>query len=162
MLSLEGISLRIGDSGQPLLSDVSATFSQGEFIAVIGPSGCGKSTLLKVIAGIASGKEEGTIRWDGRNLSEEDFKPSEIGYVPQFSIAHEELTVEECVEYSARLRVAGLSREERESLVTRLLAEVGMAEFSERRVKVLSGGQKRRLALAMELVSRPRSFSAMR
>jgi ABC-type multidrug transport system ATPase subunit len=155
MLSLEGISLRIGDSGQPLLSDVSATFSQGEFIAVIGPSGCGKSTLLKVIAGIASGKEEGTIRWDGRNLSEEDFKPSEIGYVPQFSIAHEELTVEECVEYSARLRVAGLSREERESLVTRLLAEVGMAEFSERRVKVLSGGQKRRLALAMELVSSP-------
>ena len=155
MLSLEGISLRIGDSGQPLLSDVSASFSQGEFVAVIGPSGCGKSTLLKVIAGIASGEEEGTIRWDGRDLSEEDFKPSEIGYVPQFSIAHEELTVEECVEYSARLRVAGLSSEERESLVTRLLAEVGMAEFSERRVKFLSGGQKRRLALAMELVSSP-------
>lgn len=155
MLSLEGISLRIGDSGHPLLSDVSASFSQGEFVAVIGPSGCGKSTLLKVIAGIATGEEEGTIRWDGRDLSEEDFKPSEIGYVPQFSIAHEELTVEECVEYSARLRVAGLSSEERESLVTRLLAEVGMAEFSERRVKVLSGGQKRRLALAMELVSSP-------
>ncbi|NBZ95185.1 MAG: ATP-binding cassette domain-containing protein [Proteobacteria bacterium] len=155
MLSLEGISLRIGDSGQPLLSDVSASFSQGEFVAVIGPSGCGKSTLLKVIAGIAAGEEEGAIRWDGRDFSEEDFKPSEIGYVPQFSIAHEELTVEECVEYSARLRVAELSSEERESLVTRLLAEVGMAEFSERRVKVLSGGQKRRLALAMELVSSP-------
>ena len=155
MLSLEGITLRIGDSGTPLLSDVSASFSQGEFVAVIGPSGCGKSTLLKVIAGIASGEEEGTIHWDGRNLSEEDFKPSEIGYVPQFSIAHEELTVEECVEYSARLRVAGLSGEEREDLVARLLAEVGMTEFSDRRVKVLSGGQKRRLALAMELVSSP-------
>jgi ABC transport system ATP-binding/permease protein len=155
MLSLEGITLRIGDSGHPLLSDVSASFSQGEFVAVIGPSGCGKSTLLKVIAGIASGDEEGTIRWDGRDLSEEDFKPSEIGYVPQFSIAHEELTVEECVEYSARLRVAGLSGDEREALVTKLLAEVGMTEFSDRRVKVLSGGQKRRLALAMELVSSP-------
>jgi len=155
MLSLESIFLRIGDSEQTLLSDVSASFSQGEFVAVIGPSGCGKSTLLKVIAGIASGKEEGTIRWDGRDLSDEDFKPSEIGYVPQFSIAHEELTVEECVDYSARLRVAGHSAEEREALVARLLAEVGMTEFADRRVKVLSGGQKRRLALAMELVSSP-------
>lgn len=155
MLSLESISLRIGESGPLLLSDVSASFFQGEFVAVIGPSGCGKSTLLKMIAGIASGQEEGTIRWDGRDLSDEDFKPSEIGYVPQFSIAHEELTVEECVEYSARLRVAGLCREDRVALVTRLLAEVGLTEFSERRVKVLSGGQKRRLALAMELVSNP-------
>ena len=156
MLSLEGISLKIGDADAPLLlSDVTASFSQGEFVAVIGPSGCGKSTLLKVIAGIASGEEEGVIRWDGRDLSEEDFKPSEIGYVPQFSIAHEELTVEECVEYSARLRVSGLSADQREDLVSRLLTEVGMTEFAERRVKVLSGGQKRRLALAMELVSSP-------
>jgi ABC-type multidrug transport system ATPase subunit len=156
MLSLEGIFLRIGDAdATPLLSNITASFTQGEFVAVIGPSGCGKSTLLKVIAGIANGEEEGTIRWDGRDLSEEDFKPSEIGYVPQFSIAHEELTVEECVEYSARLRVSGISGEEREALVTRLLDEVGMTEFSDRRVKVLSGGQKRRLALAMELVSSP-------
>ena len=157
MLSLEHVSLRLGsdDDSPRLLSDISAKFSRGEFIAVIGPYGCGKSTLLKMIAGIASGDEQGTIRWDGRDLAEEDFKPSEFGYVPQFSIAHEELTVEECVDYSARLRVSGLSTEEREAMVTRLLGEVGMSEFRERPVKVLSGGQKRRLALAMELVSSP-------
>jgi ABC-type multidrug transport system ATPase subunit len=157
MLSLEQISLRLGtdDDSPRLLSEISAKFSRGQFIAVIGPSGCGKSTLLKMIAGIASGDEQGTIRWDGRDLSDEDFKPSEFGYVPQFSIAHEELTVEECVDYSARLRVSGLSGDERESMVTRLLGEVGMGEFRERPVKVLSGGQKRRLALAMELVSSP-------
>ena len=116
MLSLEHISLRLGsDEAAPrLLSDISAEFSRGEFVAVIGPSGCGKSTLLKMIAGIASGDEQGIIRWDGRDLSEEDFKPSEFGYVPQFSIAHEELTVEECVDYSARLRVSGLPGEERD------------------------------------------------
>jgi len=157
MLSLEHISLRLGsDEAAPrLLSDISAEFSRGEFVAVIGPSGCGKSTLLKMIAGIASGDEQGIIRWDGRDLSEEDFKPSEFGYVPQFSIAHKELTVEECVDYSARLRVSGLPGEEREAMVARLLGEVGMSEFRERPVKVLSGGQKRRLALAMELVSSP-------
>lgn len=138
-----------------MLSKISASFSRGQFIAVIGPSGCGKSTLLKMIAGIATGNEEGTIHWDGRNLAEEDFNPSEFGYVPQFSIAHEDLTVGECVEYSARLRVSGQSAEERDSMVDRLLEEVGMGEFRERSVKVLSGGQKRRLALAMELVSSP-------
>jgi ABC transport system ATP-binding/permease protein len=157
MLSLEHLSLTLGSGEEAprLLSDISAKFSRGEFVAVIGPSGCGKSTLLKMIAGIASGNEEGTIYWNGRNLAVEDFQPSEIGYVPQFSIAHEELTVEECVDYSARLRVSGLSRDEREEMVTRLLGEVGMDEFRERVVKVLSGGQKRRLALAMELVSSP-------
>ena len=80
-----------------MLSDVSARFPRGHFGAIIGPSGCGKSTLLKVITGIAHGDEEGQIHWDGRNLMEEDFSPSEIGYVPQFSIAHDELTVRECV-----------------------------------------------------------------
>ncbi|MFZ0615098.1 MAG: ATP-binding cassette domain-containing protein [Chthoniobacterales bacterium] len=157
MLSLDQLTLRLGsdDDAPRLLSDVSATFRRGEFVAVIGPSGCGKSTLLKMIAGIASGQEEGTIRWDGRDLGEEDFKPSEFGYVPQFSIAHEELTVEECVDYSARLRVAGISSAERQAMVARLLGEVGLEEFGDRTVKVLSGGQKRRLALAMELVSSP-------
>lgn len=157
MLSLENLSLRLGseEDAPRLLSDISATFSRGQFIAVIGPSGCGKSTLLKMVAGIASGDEEGTIRWDGRDLSEEDFRPSEIGYVPQFSIAYEELTVEECVDYSARLRVASLSGDARDEMVTRLLGEVGLEEFRDRLVKVLSGGQKRRLALAMELVSSP-------
>ena len=157
MLALDNLSLTLGseEDAPRLLSQISASFSRGQFIAVIGPSGCGKSTLLKMIAGIAVGDEEGTIHWDGRNLAEEDFNPSEFGYVPQFSIAHEDLTVGECVEYSARLRVSGQSGEERDSMVDRLLEEVGMGEFRERPVKVLSGGQKRRLALAMELVSSP-------
>lgn len=157
MLSLERISLRISSDEEvrPLLSDVSARFRRGQFVAVIGPSGCGKSTLLKMIAGIASGEEEGIIRWDGRDLGEEDFKPSEFGYVPQFSIAHEELTVRECVDYSCRLRVSELDSKQRADRVSGLLKEVGLEEFDTRMVKVLSGGQKRRLALAMELVSSP-------
>lgn len=157
MLSLDQLTLTLGteEDAPRLLSQISATFKRGEFIAVIGPSGCGKSTLLKMIAGIATGQEEGTIHWDGRNLADADFNPSEFGYVPQFSIAYEDLTVGECVEYSARLRVSGQNGEERDKMVARLLGEVGMGEFQDRPVKVLSGGQKRRLALAMELVSSP-------
>jgi ABC-type multidrug transport system ATPase subunit len=157
MLSLEHLSLRLGseEDSPTLLSEISAKFQRGDFVAIIGPSGCGKSTLLKMIAGIATGEEEGVIRWDGRDLLEEDFKPSEIGYVPQFSIAYDELTVAECVEYSARLRVAEMTAANRREMVMRLLGEVGMSDFYDRRVQVLSGGQKRRLALAMELTSSP-------
>jgi ABC-type multidrug transport system ATPase subunit len=157
MLTLEGVSLRLGegDDAPRLLSHVSCSFLRGEFVAILGPSGCGKSTFLKLIAGIAPGEESGVVRWDGRNLAEEDFHPSEFGYVPQFGIAHEELTAAECVSYSARLRVSGLDPEERGELVRSLLERTGMSGFAESRVSVLSGGQRRRLALAMELVSSP-------
>ncbi len=157
MLELRDVTLFIGhgEDVRPLLSDVSARFPRGHFGAIIGPSGCGKSTLLKVITGIAHGDEEGQIHWDGRNLMEEDFSPSEIGYVPQFSIAHDELTVRECVAYAMKLRVRGMHRDPLDEAVARILDEVNMAEFSDRLVHVLSGGQRRRLALAMELVSKP-------
>jgi ABC-type multidrug transport system ATPase subunit len=111
--------------------------------------------LLKVITGIAHGDEEGEIHWDGRNLMEEDFSPSEIGYVPQFSIAYDELTVRECVAYSMKLRVRGMHGDPLDEAVARILDEVNMTEFSDRLVQVLSGGQRRRLALAMELASKP-------
>lgn len=157
MLELRDVTLYVGsgENVRPLLADVSASFPRGHFAAVIGPSGCGKSTLLKTILGVAHGHEEGQISWNGRNLVEEDFSPSEIGYVPQFSIAHEELTVRECVVYAAQLRIKGLTLDQEDEIVSRVLNEVGMAEFSDRVVKVISGGQKRRLALAMELASAP-------
>jgi ABC-type multidrug transport system ATPase subunit len=134
-----------------LLNGVSAKYPTTHFGAIIGPSGCGKTTFLKLIAGIAPGEEEGQIFWKERDLEDEDFSPSEIGYVPQFSIAHEELTVRECVTFAMRLRSTKSSSED----IDRILGEVGMQEFEGHRVGVLSGGQRRRLALAIELTSRP-------
>jgi ABC-type multidrug transport system ATPase subunit len=157
VLELKDVTLFIG-SGEdvhPLLADVTASFHKRHFGAIIGPSGCGKSMLLKVITGIAPGEEEGTIFWNGRNVAEEDFSPSEIGYVPQFSIAHEELTVHECVSYAMRLRVRGMNSTALDEAVAGILKEVSLEEFHDRLVSVLSGGQRRRLALAMELVSKP-------
>jgi ABC-type multidrug transport system, ATPase component len=157
VLELRDVTLFIQQGGEvrPLLADISARFPRGHFAAIIGPSGCGKSTLLKVITGIAHGEEEGEIFWQGQNVMEKDFSPSEIGYAPQFSIAYEELTVRECVAHSIQLRVRGMHGPALEEAVVRVLDEVNMTEFSDRLVSVLSGGQKRRLALAMELVSKP-------
>ncbi len=157
MLELQDVSLFVGrgENVQAILGDINLRLPQRHFVAIIGPSGCGKSTLLKTIAGIVHGQEEGIVRWKSRNLAEEDFAPSEIGYVPQFGIAHDELTARESVEAAVKLRVKGLSRDEREALIDRTLGEVGLLEFADRRVAVLSGGQKRRLALAMEIASAP-------
>jgi ABC-type multidrug transport system ATPase subunit len=124
-------------------------------MAIVGPSGCGKSTLLKLIAGINQ-ESSGSIFWNGRNLSEEgDLEHAEIGYVPQFSIAYEALTVEENIESAIRLRAETENREAFHQLVDTVLSSTGLEPLRDRSVKVLSGGQRRRLSLALELVTDP-------
>lgn len=124
-------------------------------MAIVGPSGCGKTTLLKTIAGLNE-ESGGELIWNGRNLAEEqDFDPAEIGYVPQFSIAYDQLTVDEAIESATRLRVKTRNLSELDNRIDRILEETGLASIADRPVKVLSGGQKRRLGLAMELVTGP-------
>jgi ABC transport system ATP-binding/permease protein len=155
VLELKDVSLEVGAEAGPLLHEISLQFPQGHHAAIVGPSGCGKSTLLKVVAGLLE-STGGTIHWQGRDLSEEgDLEPSEVGYVPQFSIAYDALDVWESVETAFKLRVGGVSADDREDRVEQILKEVGLDEISDRRVKVLSGGQKRRLGLALEMVTSP-------
>ncbi len=157
MLETRNICLEVEGEEEPLflLNNINFCVPKGHFMAIVGPSGCGKTTLLKSIAGIMA-TTSGSFFWEGRDLAEEgDFKPYEIGYVPQFSIAYDELTVDESIECSARLRVKG-DEDEINDLVDSVLEETGLTEIADRQVKRLSGGQKRRLSLAMELVSHPR------
>ena len=157
VLSLQEITLEVGEgeAARRLLDGVSLQMRRGEFIGVIGPSGCGKSTLLKIIAGLTD-PTVGSVRWDGRDLATEgDLPPSELGYVPQFSLTHDLLTVRECVDYAARLRVDGADAGERAAHVETLLQTVGLDTLAERLAGVLSGGQRRRLSLAIESVSSP-------
>ncbi len=158
MLELQDVCFSIRKDGTDinLVDQVSIKVPKGHFMAIVGPSGCGKTTLLKTIAGL-NPESAGALLWEGRNLSEDgDFSPSEIGYVPQFSIAYDPLTVDESVEAATRLRVRTRNNEELDHRIDRVLEETGLTAIAERTVKVLSGGQKRRLGLAMELVSDPK------
>lgn len=157
MLQLKDICFTIQKDGEPLnlIDKVSIDVPRGHFMAIVGPSGCGKTTLLKTIAGL-NAESDGDLIWDGRNLAEDkDFEPAEIGYVPQFSIAYDQLTVDESIESATRLRVKTKSVAELDNRIDRILEETGLATLADRPVKVLSGGQKRRLGLAMELVTGP-------
>ncbi len=158
MLELKDVCFTIKKDGEDvnLVDHVSIQVPKGHFMAIVGPSGCGKTTLLKTIAGL-NPESDGALFWQGRNLSEDgDFSPSEIGYVPQFSIAYDPLTVDESVEAATRLRVRTRDTAELDHRIDRVLEETGLEAISDRTVKVLSGGQKRRLGLAMELVSDPK------
>ncbi len=157
MLELKDISFTIpkDDDEIALIDNASLKVPAGHFMAIVGPSGCGKSTLLKLIAGINI-ETEGNLYWNGQDLSEEgDLEPAELGYVPQFSIAYEHLTVEESIESAIRLRVVTHGRQAFHDLVDRVLDQAGMDAIRNRPVSVLSGGQRRRLSLAMELVTDP-------
>ena len=144
MLELKEVSLQLGDApdDQLLLSDLSVRFPKKHFAAILGPSGCGKSTLLKVIAGLRE-PTLGHVAWDGRDLSEDgDMDPHEIGYVPQFSIAYDLLTVWESVESTLRLRVSGLSGEDQDARLEQILRVVGLEEISDRQVRGAFGWPK--------------------
>jgi ABC-type multidrug transport system ATPase subunit len=138
-----------------LLREVAFSVPQGHLMAIVGPSGCGKTTLLKVIAGITE-QSDGELKWEGRDLKEEeDLHPGELGYVPQFSVAHDLLTVEECIANSMALRTQLPGTDDFEPKLDKILELTGLTDLADRRIKVLSGGQKRRLGLALELVTNP-------
>ncbi len=157
MLVLDQVSVDVSEPGEtrPILSRVSAHYPLGHFGAIIGPSGCGKTTLLQAIAGVAPGRETGEIIWKGRHLARDDFHSAEMGYVPQFDVAFAELTVAESVTYALRLRGGAAAPLRGAAAVEEILAETGLRALASQRVATLSGGQRRRLALAMELTSEP-------
>jgi ABC-type multidrug transport system ATPase subunit len=157
MLELKNISLSLDRDGEAhaLLDDITFSIPAGHLLAIVGPSGCGKTTLMKTVAGLKH-HDSGEIHWEGRNVEDEkDLHPSELGYVPQFSIAHDLLTVEECVASAVALRTRQPDADTAWALVETTLQQTGLTPLAERQVKVLSGGQRRRLGLALELVTNP-------
>lgn len=155
MLELRRVTVSVGGEDAPvLLAGVSARFRRGELCALIGPSGSGKTTLVRAVAGMAE-PADGSVHWDGHDLEDEDLPPSQIGYVPQFTISNENLTAAENVRLALRLRVGGLGADDLVLRTKELLELTGLATASGTLAKHLSGGQRRRLALAMELCSEP-------
>ena len=156
MLELREVTVTAGGTAEApvLLSGVTACFPRGEVCALLGPSGSGKTTLVRAIAGIA-GTSAGSLHWEGIDLDLEDLPPSQIGYVPQFTISEENLTAEENIVLALRLRVAGLSGAALGARAAELLDLTGLGSAAKTLSKHLSGGQRRRLALSMELASEP-------
>ncbi|MDT3441543.1 FHA domain-containing protein [Pseudofrankia sp. BMG5.37] len=152
---VDGLCVDVGDTR--LLHDVSFRLPGRSLLAVIGPSGAGKSTLLGALTGFRPANV-GAVRYGGRDLyAEYDELRRRIGYVPQDDILHTSLTVRQALEYGAQLRFpAETTRQERGARVDAVLAELGLAGGpADRQVAKLSGGQRKRTSVALELLTQP-------
>jgi ABC-type cobalamin/Fe3+-siderophores transport system ATPase subunit len=156
-ITFEAVGLHVrAASGRSLLSDVSFSLEQRSFLAVVGPSGAGKSTLLNALTGFRPATE-GRVLYDGRDLYEDyDELRLRQGYVPQEDVLHEGLTVGQALDYGARLRFPrDVSSTERRLRIEEVLHQLGIEATTDLVVSRLSGGQRRRVAVAMELVTKP-------
>jgi ABC-type multidrug transport system ATPase subunit/pSer/pThr/pTyr-binding forkhead associated (FHA) protein len=153
-LSAHGLGLNI--DGHTLLTDVSFTARPGTLTAVIGPSGAGKSTLAKLIGGITA-PTAGVVSFDGHDVhAEYASMRSRIGMVPQDDVVHHQLTVEQALGYAAELRLPpDTSPADRHEVVRRVLDELELTPHRKTRVGKLSGGQRKRASVAMELLTGP-------
>jgi ABC transport system ATP-binding/permease protein len=153
-LTAHGLALTI--DGRQLLEDVSFTAKPGTLTAVIGPSGAGKSTLVKLIGGTMP-RSAGVVAFDGHDVhAEYASMRSRIGVVPQDDVVHRQLTVEQALSYAAELRLPpDTSIEDRRQVVERVLDELELTPHKKTRVDKLSGGQRKRASVAMELLTGP-------
>ncbi len=142
-----------------LLEAASFTLSAGELVAIVGPSGAGKTTLLEAIAGIAPATS-GSVRFDGIDVHANPgtFR-TVLGYVPQEDIIHADLSLRRTLRYSARLRLpSSTTGAELDDAVRDAIDAVGLNEQVDVRIGSLSGGQRKRASIAVELLTDPHVF----
>ncbi|WP_082994690.1 ATP-binding cassette domain-containing protein [Mycobacterium sp. 1245801.1] len=145
-------------SGRQLLHNMSLSVEPGELIAIAGGSGAGKTTLLEVLAGLQP-PSTGELRHGGVARRAGVGAVAKVGYVPQDDIIHLEMPLRRTLRYAALLRLpGGTTAREAERIVDETLHSLDLADRADVPVRQLSGGQRKRASIAVELLTRPRLF----
>ncbi|MGV0794100.1 FHA domain-containing protein [Mycolicibacterium sp. XJ1819] len=154
-LDVHGVTWTI-EGNKTLLDNISISARPGTLTAVIGPSGAGKSTFARLVAGYTH-PTSGVVTFEGHNIHAEYASlRSRIGMVPQDDVVHGQLTVNQALMYAAELRLPpDTTKEDRRQVVTQVLEELEMTKHAETRVDKLSGGQRKRASVALELLTGP-------
>lgn len=153
-LHARGIGLRI--DGKRLLDSIDFSAGPGTLTAVIGPSGAGKSTVSKVVAGLVN-PSAGYVTFQGQGVhAEYEALRTRIGMVPQDDVLHRRLTLRQALRYAAELRLPpDMTAADRDRVIDGVLGELQLLEHLDTRVDRLSGGQRKRASVAMELLTGP-------
>jgi ABC transport system ATP-binding/permease protein len=153
-LEVNGVHFKI--DGKELLDNISLTARPGTLTAIIGGSGAGKTTLSRLIAGYTR-PSAGSVTFEGHNIhAEYATMRSRIGMVPQDDVVHRQLTVNQALGYAAELRLPpDTSKQERAQVVAQVLEELDLTKHADTRVDKLSGGQRKRASVALELLTQP-------
>jgi len=150
---------RVTPEGKVILDQLSLVIEPREFVAIVGASGAGKSSLMGALAGYRRA-DRGVLRVNGDDFyANYDCYRAVLGYVPQDDILHASLTVADALTFTARLRLpADTNAAEISARIARVLEEVEMGEHREQRIADLSGGQRKRVSIASELIADPSLF----
>ena len=159
-LRLDAVHLsKVAGKDNILLNDISLSILPQEFVAVVGVSGAGKSTLLDALNGLRPATSGSVLVNDQDLYKNFNLYRTELGYVPQDDIIHRELTVNQALDYAARLRLpADVTRAERRQLIQVVLQDLELTERAHLRVRSLSGGQRKRVSIGVELLTKPSLF----
>jgi ABC-type multidrug transport system ATPase subunit/pSer/pThr/pTyr-binding forkhead associated (FHA) protein len=142
-------------NGKVGLHETNIEIQSNSLLAVMGPSGCGKSTLLKALNGESPGTS-GTVYIGGQELNQNfDYLKMQIGYVPQDDIVHRELTVDESLWYAGKLRLPNYTDEQLKAKINQVLDELNIAHVRSNLVSAISGGQRKRVSIAVEILTDP-------
>ena len=154
-LEVRGLTWTI-EGTKTLLDNISIDARPGTLTAVIGPSGAGKSTFSRQVAGLTH-PTSGTATFEGHDIHAEYASlRSRIGMVPQDDVVHRQLTVNQALMYAAELRLPpDTTRADRAEVVAQVLEELDMTQHADTRVDKLSGGQRKRASVALELLTGP-------
>jgi ABC-type multidrug transport system ATPase subunit len=143
-------------AGDLLLDDVSLSVAAGTLVAVVGPSAPAKSALLGAVTGLQQASS-GHVTWNGRDLyAEYAHMRFLVGLVPQEDILHRHLTVRRALHFAAQLRLPpDTSASELEERASHVLTELGLTQHMNQRIDSLSDGQRKRTAIALEMLTAP-------
>ncbi|MEU8590124.1 FHA domain-containing protein [Streptomyces sp. NPDC048664] len=155
-LDVQDLTVAVDRGRRTLLDGVSFPVGAKCLLAVVGPSGAGKSTLLGALTGQRPA-DSGTVLYDGRDLYRDYAELRQrIGLVPQDDILHTQLTVRRALLYAAELRFPqDTAKEERRARVEEVIEELGLGQRADQPIHSLSGGQRKRVSVALELLTKP-------
>jgi len=159
-IRIDSIHLKkVGNNNVILLNDISIVIPPRKFVALVGGSGAGKSTLMDALNGLRPA-HNGTVMYNGvdyyHNLAAFS---TQLGYVPQDDIVHRDLTVERALYYAAKLRLpSDFTKEQIKWRIDEVLEDVEMTDRRNLLVSKLSGGQRKRVSIALELLANPGVF----
>ena len=153
---MQDLAVRVDKGRKTLLDKVSFPVGEKSLLAVVGPSGAGKSTLLNALTGLRPA-DHGTVLYDGRDLYRDYAELRQrIGLVPQDDILHLQLTVRRALGYAAQLRFPeDTAKAERQARVDEVIHELGLEQRANQPIHSLSGGQRKRVSVALELLTKP-------
>ncbi|KPI13419.1 FHA domain containing protein [Actinobacteria bacterium OK074] len=155
-LDVQELAVEVDHGRRTLLAGVSFPVGEKCLLAVVGPSGAGKSTLLNALTGQRPA-DRGCVLYDGRDLYRDYAELRQrIGLVPQDDILHAQLTVRRALTYAAELRFPqDTAAAERRARVEEVIGELGLQRRADQPVHSLSGGQRKRVSVALELLTKP-------